>query len=223
MQCPRCHTENRPGRRFCAECAAPLAAPCPACGFANEPGEKFCGGCAAPLTAESRQAEPRFAAPDAYTVAYGSLLQDRRRALHARAVEGIEGLHPERLAEHAERLAHHALRGEVWEKAVHYLRQAAGKAMDRSAYREALAGLEQALARSGTFRRIAVGRNWRSISTSTPAVRCCRQARGWSASTTLTRPRCVPRLSGTSAAWGGRSSFARATSGPQAIPTAPSK
>ena len=67
MQCPRCHTENRPGRRFCAECAAPLAAPCPACGFANEPGEKFCGGCAAPLTAESRQAEPRFAAPDAYT------------------------------------------------------------------------------------------------------------------------------------------------------------
>ena len=67
MQCPRCHTENRPGRRFCAECAAPLAAPCPACGFANEPGEKFCGGCAAPLTAESRQAEPRFAAPDTYT------------------------------------------------------------------------------------------------------------------------------------------------------------
>ena len=67
MQCPRCHTENRPGRRFCAECAAPLAAPCPACGFANEPSEKFCGGCAAPLTAESRQAEPRFAAPEAYT------------------------------------------------------------------------------------------------------------------------------------------------------------
>jgi hypothetical protein len=67
MQRPRCHVENRPGRRFCAECAAPLVAPCPACGFANEPGEKFCGGCAAPLTAESRsrQPEPRFAAPDA--------------------------------------------------------------------------------------------------------------------------------------------------------------
>jgi class 3 adenylate cyclase/tetratricopeptide (TPR) repeat protein len=67
MQCPRCHVENRPGRRFCAECAVPLAASCPACGFANEPGEKFCGGCAAPLTSASRQPEPRFAAPDAYT------------------------------------------------------------------------------------------------------------------------------------------------------------
>src|SRR5262249_10662741 len=41
--------------------------------------------------------------------ACGGLLQDRRRALHARAVAAIEGLSPERLAEHAERLAHHAL------------------------------------------------------------------------------------------------------------------
>ena len=80
-----------------------------------------------------------------HEVAYGSLLQDRRRALHARAVEAIERLYPERLAEHVERLAHHALRGEAWEKAVPYLRQAGGKAMARSAYREAAAGFEQAL------------------------------------------------------------------------------
>jgi|RhiMethySRZTD1v2_1073278.scaffolds.fasta_scaffold2984974_1 hypothetical protein len=25
MQCPRCQAENRAGRRFCAECGAPLA------------------------------------------------------------------------------------------------------------------------------------------------------------------------------------------------------
>ena len=80
-----------------------------------------------------------------HEVAYGSLLQERRRALHARAVEAIERLYPERLAEHVERLAHHALRGETWEKAVRYLRQAGGKAMARSAYREAAAGFEQAL------------------------------------------------------------------------------
>ena len=80
-----------------------------------------------------------------HEVAYGSLLQERRRALHARAVEAIEALYPERLAEHVERLAHHALRGEAWEKAVPYLRQAGGKAMERSAYREAAAGFEQAL------------------------------------------------------------------------------
>ena len=78
-------------------------------------------------------------------MAYGSLLQDRRRALHARVVTAIEGLYPERLAEHVERLAHHALRGEAWENAVLYLRQAGGKAMERSAYRAAAAGFDQAL------------------------------------------------------------------------------
>jgi tetratricopeptide (TPR) repeat protein len=77
-----------------------------------------------------------------HEVAYGSLLQDRRRALHAKAITAIEGLYPERLVE---RLAHHALRGEVWDKAVAYLRQAGVKAMARSAYREAAAGLDQAL------------------------------------------------------------------------------
>ena len=51
-----------------------------------------------------------------HEVAYGSLLQERRRALHARIVEAIERLYPDRLAEQVERLAHHALRGEVWEQ-----------------------------------------------------------------------------------------------------------
>src|SRR5262245_55107917 len=67
MTCPRCHSENREGRRFCAKCAAPLATVCPSCGFSNEPGEDFCGGCAASLAAASRPIEPRFAAPQSYT------------------------------------------------------------------------------------------------------------------------------------------------------------
>jgi tetratricopeptide (TPR) repeat protein len=78
-------------------------------------------------------------------VAYGSLLQERRRTLHARIVEAIESLYPERLAEHVERLAHHALRGEVWEKAVDFLQQSGVKAVERSAHREATACFEQAL------------------------------------------------------------------------------
>jgi hypothetical protein len=41
MQCPRCHAENRQGRRFCGECGLSFAIPCPACGFLNEGGEKF--------------------------------------------------------------------------------------------------------------------------------------------------------------------------------------
>ncbi len=81
-----------------------------------------------------------------HEVAYGSLLQDRRRALHARIVEVLEALYPDRVAEQVERLAHHAFRGEVWEKAVTYLRQAGAKALARSAYREAVTCFEQALA-----------------------------------------------------------------------------
>ncbi|HXG05095.1 MAG TPA: adenylate/guanylate cyclase domain-containing protein [Candidatus Binatia bacterium] len=80
-----------------------------------------------------------------HDVAYGSLLQDRRRALHARIVEAIERLYRGRLAEHVERLAHHAFRGEVWPKAATYCRQAGLKAQGRSAHREAVSWFEQAL------------------------------------------------------------------------------
>ena len=72
-----------------------------------------------------------------HEVAYGGLLQERRRALHARIVDAIETLHRDRLGEQIERLAHHALRGEVWEKAVAYLRQAGDKAAARSATQDA--------------------------------------------------------------------------------------
>ena len=80
-----------------------------------------------------------------HEVTYASLLHERRRATHARIVEAIETLHAGRLIEHVERLGHHAVRGEMWEKALHYLRQAGLKALDRSAYREAAGYYEQAI------------------------------------------------------------------------------
>ncbi len=80
-----------------------------------------------------------------HEVAYGSLLGDRRRALHARIVEAIEHLHADRLGEHVERLAGHAVRGELADKAVTYLREAGTKAIRRSANDEAVAYLRQAL------------------------------------------------------------------------------
>jgi class 3 adenylate cyclase/tetratricopeptide (TPR) repeat protein len=80
-----------------------------------------------------------------HEVAYGSLLQERRRILHARIVETIETLYPERLTEQVEQLAHHALRGEMWDKAVAYCRQAGEKALARSAHREAGGYFAQAL------------------------------------------------------------------------------
>jgi class 3 adenylate cyclase/tetratricopeptide (TPR) repeat protein len=80
-----------------------------------------------------------------HEVTYGGLLQDRRSALHSRIVEAIETLYRDRLGEHTERLAHHALRGDLREKAVRYLRQAGNKSMGRSALQDARAWYEQAL------------------------------------------------------------------------------
>jgi predicted ATPase len=78
-------------------------------------------------------------------VAYGSLVQGRRRALHAHIVEALETLTGARLGDRVERLAQHALRGELWDKALAYCRQAGDKAQARSAHREAVGYFEQAL------------------------------------------------------------------------------
>ena len=80
-----------------------------------------------------------------HEVAYGSLLHERRRVLHARLVAVLEALAGDRRDDQVERLAQHALRGEVWDKALAYGRQAGDKAHARSAYREAVVYYEQAL------------------------------------------------------------------------------
>ena len=80
-----------------------------------------------------------------HEVTYGGLLHERRRELHARIVDAIETLHRDRLGEQTERLAHHAFRGELREKAVHYLRQAGLRAAARSALQDARGWFEQAL------------------------------------------------------------------------------
>jgi class 3 adenylate cyclase/tetratricopeptide (TPR) repeat protein len=81
-----------------------------------------------------------------HEVTYGSMLLDRRRSLHARIVDAIEQLYQDRWIEQVERLAYHAVRGEAWEKAVHYLSEAGNKARERSALRESLSCFEQGLA-----------------------------------------------------------------------------
>jgi class 3 adenylate cyclase/tetratricopeptide (TPR) repeat protein len=87
MQCPRCLAQNRPGRRFCAECGGPLALPCSSCGFSNEPGEKYCGGCGLALTPADRSPDSALRAPHTYTPSYlvdkilplKSALEDERK------------------------------------------------------------------------------------------------------------------------------------------------
>src|SRR5438445_267969 len=61
-------------------------------------------------------------------VAYASLLQSERRRLHALIGTAIEEVYAGRLEERAEELAYHFTRGEVWDKVVHYAREAAERA-----------------------------------------------------------------------------------------------
>jgi predicted ATPase/class 3 adenylate cyclase len=79
-------------------------------------------------------------------VAYNSLLIQRRKALHRAVGEAIEELYQDRLEEHYTELAHHFTQGEVWDKALGYLRHAGARAAAHSANHEAVAYLEQALA-----------------------------------------------------------------------------
>jgi transcriptional regulator with AAA-type ATPase domain/tetratricopeptide (TPR) repeat protein len=92
--------------------------------------------------------EMQFAFKHALTheVAYDGLLPAGRSALHASVVEAIRRVHGERLDEQVERLAHHAVRGERWDEAVTWSRRAAARAASRSAYAQAAAHLEEALA-----------------------------------------------------------------------------
>jgi len=80
-----------------------------------------------------------------HDVAYASMLQERRRVLHARIVEVMETLYADRLVDHIDRLAHHAYHGQVWDKALGYLRWAGQRAFERSANHQAAALFEQAL------------------------------------------------------------------------------
>src|SRR5262249_4844832 len=78
-------------------------------------------------------------------VAYGALLHDRRTWLHARTVIALEMIAGGNLNDYIETLAHHAFEGELWEKAVFFLRQAGAKATKRFANVETVAFLKRAL------------------------------------------------------------------------------
>src|SRR6202158_6128300 len=58
MRCSKCGCDNREGRKFCADCGAPLAAKCARCGAPNEPGERFCGECGTALIGSKTDGSP---------------------------------------------------------------------------------------------------------------------------------------------------------------------
>jgi class 3 adenylate cyclase len=63
--CLNCGNENRPGRKFCASCGAPLAFTCPACGAPNEAADRFCGECGAALDPATSAVAPAANPPAA--------------------------------------------------------------------------------------------------------------------------------------------------------------
>jgi class 3 adenylate cyclase/predicted ATPase len=78
-------------------------------------------------------------------VAYGTVLQDRRKALHEQTAKAIEELYSVNLEDHYSELAHHYSRSSNTQKAVEYLQLAGQQAVQRSANAEAISHLTTAL------------------------------------------------------------------------------
>ncbi len=87
MNCSACNHENRPGAKFCEECAAPLKRLCAGCGAELRPTAKFCDECGAPTAAAPTKSSPArpAEAPGArkvVTIIFGDLVGST--ALHER-------------------------------------------------------------------------------------------------------------------------------------------
>jgi len=78
-------------------------------------------------------------------VVYNSVLMERRRVLHERTAQAIEGLYRDELEEHYSDLAHHYSRSGTTQKAVEYLKLAGQQAVHRSANAEAISHLTKGL------------------------------------------------------------------------------
>ena len=113
----------------------------------------------------------------------------------------------DRVAEQVERLAHHALRGEVWDKALAYCRQAGDKAMARSAHREAVGYFEQALSVLPHLPE-SVTHVSKPLISGSPCVRPLLRSAILGVSWPIyARPRPLPRPSTTRVDWDGSRSF----------------
>jgi class 3 adenylate cyclase/tetratricopeptide (TPR) repeat protein len=80
-----------------------------------------------------------------HEVAYGSLLLERRRALHGAVADAMRELYADRLAEVVETIAHHYERAERWGEAVAYLVRSAEKSLSGFALGEAQTYCDRAL------------------------------------------------------------------------------
>jgi len=78
-------------------------------------------------------------------VAYGTVLQDRRKELHERTAQAIESLYEDNREDHYADLAHHYSRSGNTEKAIVYLQKAGRQAAQNSVHTEAIRHFTTAL------------------------------------------------------------------------------
>jgi class 3 adenylate cyclase len=139
-----------------------------------------------------------------HEVAYGGLLQDRRRALHARAVEAIERCYPggSPSTSSAWLTTRSGARCGRRPSSIS-VRPGSGRQSVRPTRRPWPASSRRST-RFGKPPRVARGRSRPLISTSTPAVPWCQRAGRRRAPSMRVTPRPLPRRSATSAGWHGR-------------------
>src|SRR6202165_4181664 len=56
MRCPKCGTESKTRRKFCAACGSPLSCRCAKCGAENAPSSAFCEDCGTALAGDAASA-----------------------------------------------------------------------------------------------------------------------------------------------------------------------
>ena len=96
----------------------------------------------------AQEPEPMYSFKHALTqdVVYAGVLERRRRTYHTAAGLGLEELFSGRIHDVVELVAYHFGRGQVWDKASTYFKQAGAKALTHSAHAEAVTCFEQAIA-----------------------------------------------------------------------------
>lgn len=98
---------------------------------------------------QSGKNQPDYAFKHVLTqeVAYQSLLAEQRRALHRRVGGAIESIYEGNLNDHVASLAHHYSSADDHPKAIEYLGKAGQQAIQRSAHRDAINHIREALRR----------------------------------------------------------------------------
>lgn len=91
------------------------------------------------------EVEYRFRNPLTQEVAYKTILLKQRREFHRRVAETIEDLFDDRLDDYAGLLAHHFAAGDLYGKAIEYLKRAARRAAALYTYEDAIRQLRAAL------------------------------------------------------------------------------